>query len=130
MGEMFRITSKTLALLFRLVMIMSLAGYSLTAVNAAMHPDASAQVLQIDDLSSHNGDTATVVSDAGHHGDQHDHGKPEKSKTSCCKDYCGVTAIACAGSSLTHPKVLAIREFIDDTAAVGQAPSLHRPPKI
>lgn len=130
MSGMFRITSKTLALLFRLVMILSLAGYSFSTVNAAMHPDTSVQVSQIDDHSSHHGDTAFTTSDTGHHGDQHDHSKSEKSKTSCCQDYCGVAAITCTGSSMTHPKVLSIREFIDDTDTVGQAPSLHRPPKI
>lgn len=130
MSGMFRITSKAMAVLFRLVMVLSLAGYSFSTVNAAMHPDASVQIPRVDDHSFHHGDQPVVTSDAGHHGDQHDHSKPEKSKSSCCQDYCGVAAITCSGSSLTHPTVVSIREFIDDTDTVGQAPSLHRPPKI
>lgn len=130
MSGMFRITSKALAVMFRLVMVLSLAGYSFSTVNAAMHPDASVQVSQLDQHSSHEGDDQVTLSDAGHHGDQHDHSKPEKSKTSCCQDYCGVAAITCSGSSMSHPTVVAIREFVDDTDTVGQAPSLHRPPNI
>ncbi|WP_430254721.1 hypothetical protein [Neorhizobium sp. DAR64872/K0K18] len=130
MGGMYRITSRVLALLVRLVMVLSLAGYSFSAVNAAMHPDASVNVSQSDEHSSDHSDDHVTVSDAGAHGDQHDHSKPEKSKTSCCQDYCGVAAITCPGSLMPHPIVVAIREFIDDTETVGQAPSLHRPPNI
>ncbi|MQU73579.1 hypothetical protein GHK29_02315 [Sinorhizobium medicae] len=130
MGGMFRITSRALALLVRLVMVLSLAGYSFSAVNAAMHPDASVQVSQLDEHSSHHGDDHVTVSDTGHHGDQHDHSKPGKSKSSCCQDYCGVAAITCPGSLMSHPAVISIREFIDDTDTVGEAPSLHRPPNI
>ncbi|KAB1089444.1 hypothetical protein F4V91_11720 [Neorhizobium galegae] len=131
MSGMYRITSKAMALIFRLVMITSLAGYSFSAVNAAMHPESPAQISQIqDDHSSRHGDDAVAMADADHHGDQHDHGSPEKSKNSCCKDYCGVAAITCSGSSLSHPRVVSIREFIDDTDTVGQRPSLHRPPNI
>jgi hypothetical protein len=131
MSGMYRITSKAMALLFRLVMILSLAGYSFTAVNAAMHPDNSPRASQMEtDHSSHHGgdDTAMVKSDD--HGDQHEHASSEKTKNSCCKDYCGVAAITCNGSSLSHPRVISIREFADDTDTVGEAPSLHRPPNI
>ncbi|UIY28099.1 hypothetical protein LZK73_13505 [Neorhizobium galegae] len=51
-------------------------------------------------------------------------------RASCCTDYCGVAAITCPGSSLSHPRVVSIREFIDDTDTAGQKPSLHRPPNI
>jgi hypothetical protein len=86
MGGMFRITSRALAVLVRLVMVLTLAGYSFSAVNAAMHPDASVHLSQSGEHSSHHGDDHVTVSDAGHHGDQHDHSKPEKSKSSCCQD--------------------------------------------
>ncbi|KKX29445.1 hypothetical protein YH62_16910 [Rhizobium sp. LC145] len=128
---MFRITSKVTALIFRLVMVLSLAGYSFSAVNAAMHRDAPAQISQLDeDHAGHHGNDHDAVSAVDHQGDQHDHAGPEKSKTSCCQDYCGVAAITCSGSSLSHPSVVAIREFIDDRDTIGQAPSLHRPPNI
>ncbi|CDZ59845.1 Hypothetical protein NGAL_HAMBI2605_07160 [Neorhizobium galegae bv. orientalis] len=128
---MYRITSRAMALMFRLVMILSLAGYSFSAVSAAMHPESAAQVSQIEDgHASHHGDDRLAMADADHHGNQHDHGSPEKSKNSCCTDYCGVAAITCPGSSLSHPRVVSIREFIDDTDTAGQKPSLHRPPNI
>ncbi|MDG3576941.1 MULTISPECIES: hypothetical protein [Rhizobium] len=131
MSGMYRITSKAMALLFRLVMILSLAGYSFSAVNAAMHPESAPQVSQMEnDHSSHHGNDHSAMVQSDDHGDQHDHSSPEKTKNSCCKDYCGVAAITCTGSSLSHPRVVSIREFADDTDTVGEAPSLHRPPNI
>lgn len=137
MSGMYRITSKAMALMFRLVMILSLAGYSFSAVSAAMHhedavqAESAAQVSQVEDgHAAHHGGDGVAMADADHHGNQHDHGSPEKSKSSCCTDYCGVAAIACSGSSLNHPRVVSIREFIDDTDTAGQKPSLHRPPNI
>ena len=119
-------------MLFRLVMILSLAGYSFSAVNAAMHPATPPQVTQMEEAHSshHGGGDHVAMAQADHHGDQHDHGSPEKSKNSCCKDYCGVAAITCSGSSLSHPRVVSIHELVDDTSVFGQAPSLHRPPNI
>jgi len=131
MSGMFRITSNAMVLLFRLVMILSLAGYSFSAVNAAMHPDSAPRISQMEnDHSSHHGSDQSAMAQADDHGDQYDHGSPEKTKNSCCKDYCGVAAITCAGFSLSHPRVVSIREFADDTDTVGEAPSLHRPPNI
>ncbi len=131
MSGMYRITSKAMALMFRLVMILSLAGYSFSAVSAAMHPESSAQIAQIEEVhASHHGDDHVAMADTDHHGNQHDHSSPEKSKNSCCKDYCGIAAITCSGSSLSHPRVVSIREFINDTDPRGQPPSLHRPPNI
>lgn len=131
MSGMFRITSKAMAMLFRLVMILSLAGYSFSAVNAAMHPESAPQASQMEsDHSSHHGNDHSAAAQPDDHGDQHDHGSAEKTKNSCCKDYCGVAAITCAGSSLSHPRVVSIREFADDTNTFGEAPSLHRPPNI
>ena len=132
MSGMYRITSKALAMLFRLVMVLSLAGYSFSAIDAAMHPTkASPSVEMTDDHSSHQeAGHEAAAQQSDHHGDQHDHGGPEKSKNSCCKDYCGVAAITCSGSSLSHPRVVSIHELADDTSVLGQAPSLHRPPNI
>lgn len=128
---MYRITSKAMAVLFRLVMVLSLAGYSFSTVNAAMHPADPLQIPQMEDgHASHNGSDHSAAAKADHHGDQQDHGSAEKTKNSCCKDYCGVAAITCSGSLLSHPRVASTHEFADDTHAVGEAPSLHRPPNI
>lgn len=124
----YRITSKAMAMLFRLVMILSLAGYSFSAVNAAMHADNSPRLSQMEnDHSSHNGNDHSVMIQTDH---EDDYGSPERTKNSCCKDYCGVAAITCTGWSLSHPRVVLVHEFADDTNAIGEAPSLHRPPNI
>lgn len=127
---MFRITSKAMAVLLRLVMVLSLAGYSFSSVNAAMHPASHAEITQIEtDHAGHHGDDH-LTKNVDHHVDQHDDQSAEKSKTSCCKDYCGVAAITCSGSALSHPNLASVLEYIDDTDTVGQEPSLHRPPNI
>ncbi|PZP76052.1 hypothetical protein [Agrobacterium pusense] len=128
---MYRITSKSVAMLFRLAMVLSLSFYSFSTVNAAMHPASSLQISQMeDDYSSHHGREKSAAATADHHGDQHDHDSAEKSKNSCCKDYCGVAAITCSGSTLSHPRVVSIHEIGDDTDTAGEAPRLHRPPNI
>jgi len=128
---MYRITSMATAVLFRLVMVLSLAGYSFSAVNAAMHPADPLSISQVEeDHSSHHGGDHAAEAKVDHHGDQHDHAGTEKSKNSCCKDYCGVAALTCSSSLLSHPRVVSIHEFADDTDTIGEAPSLHRPPNI
>lgn len=128
---MFRFASSAVALFFRLVIVVSLAGYSLSAVNAAMHPEAPAKVSQVgaDHSLSHDSDHAAMSED-DHHGDQHDHADSKSSKKSCCQDYCGVTAIDCGGTTLTHPRLEPVHGLIDDTRYAGLAPSLHLPPNI
>ncbi len=92
MSGVFRITSKAWAILFRLVMILSLAGYSLSAVNAAMHADNSPRISQIEnDHSSHHGSDHSAMAQADDHGDQHDHGSSGKTtKNSSAK----ITAVS------------------------------------
>ncbi|CAD0215822.1 hypothetical protein AGRHK599_LOCUS4077 [Rhizobium rhizogenes] len=120
-----------MALLFRLVMVLSLAGYSVSTVNAAMHAENDVQISQIEnDHSSGRGHHDAAVQDHSDHANQHDHASTEKTKNSCCQDYCGVAAIPCPSSSLSHPTVISLRAFIDDTNAAGLAPKLQRPPNI
>ncbi|WHO11592.1 hypothetical protein KZ699_20325 [Agrobacterium cucumeris] len=130
MNGMLR-ASKLMALLFRLVMVLSLAGYSVSTVNAAMHAENDVPISQIEnDHSAGRGHHDAAVQDHGDHADQHDHASKEKSKNSCCQDYCGVAAIPCPSSSLSHPTIISLRAFIDDTHAAGLAPKLQRPPNI
>ena len=140
MSGMYRITSRALAALFRLVMILSLAGYSFSTVNAVMHPDGMPQIYRVEvnpsvfHGSGHSAggkfEYGGAVVPSDHHGDQHEHGSQDKTKNSCCKDYCGVAAIECAGSTMRHPRAASVHAFADDTDTTGEAPSLHRPPNI
>ena len=127
MTGIFRFASAAVALAFRLVILVSLAGYSLSTVNAAMHPEVPVEATQVeaDHLMSHGSDHAAMADI-----DQHDHADSKSSKKSCCQDYCGVTAINCGSTTLTHPRVEPVHAFINDTHHVGLAPSLHLPPNI
>lgn len=128
---MFRFASSAAALFFRLVIVVSLAGYSLSAVNAAMHPDVPAEAMQVDTDHSmaHDSDHASVA-DMDHSGDQHDHADSKTSKNTCCQDYCGVTAIDCGGVVLSHPRLEPVHALLDDALFFGLAPRLHLPPNI
>lgn len=70
-----------MALLFRLVMILSLAGYSVSTVNAAMHP-AEAGGMQHDQSAMMDHGGSAMMSDSHDHKDmaaEHDSGaqKPQ-----------------------------------------------------
>ncbi|NTE84699.1 hypothetical protein G6M12_24390 [Agrobacterium tumefaciens] len=128
---MYRITSTAARLFFRLVMIVSLAGYSFSAVNAAMHPAATTVAVaqpQDDHSSHHMEQTAEVVHGGDHEGAQEHAGKANSKN--CCQDFCGVAAITCSGSLVDRPRVVSLHGFVDDTDATGQSPSLNRPPNI
>ncbi|WP_431028010.1 hypothetical protein [Rhizobium herbae] len=113
--------------LLRLVIIASLAGYSLPTASAAMHGSMA---------------TSTTVQSDDHHemtnGD-HVHGDESASsddtqkiaKQECCNDFCVSFAIIATPEVSGGPVVTAsIREFIDDNRVVGELVPLHRPPNI
>jgi len=129
MSGMFRFASATMTLFFRLVIVMSLAGYSMSTVNAAMHPDQPIQapLLEMDHGSHDDHQSSLSVDD--HSSDQHDHADSKSSK-SCCQDYCGVVAINCGNAHLKHPRIEPVRAFLNDLRYVGQAPTVHLPPDI
>ncbi|CAN7503170.1 hypothetical protein LJR255_003418 [Pararhizobium sp. LjRoot255] len=124
---MYRITLAKMLVLLRLVIIASLAGYSLPAASAAMHGAIA---------------TSTTVQSDDHHemtnGD-HVHGDESASpddmqkiaKQECCKDFCVSFAIFATADVVGGPVVMAsIREFINDNRVVGELVPLHRPPNI
>ncbi|WP_097170795.1 hypothetical protein [Rhizobium sp. AN5] len=125
-------TSKLTALLFRLVMILSLAGYSVSTVNAAMHgPDtAEMQTTQSAMMMDHGG--SAMMSGDHHNMDtaDHDSGVKKPVKQECCNDFCLGMAVLIAHDALGGPVVNSIRSFLDDSKTVGQIPLLHRPPNI
>lgn len=123
---MYRITLAKMLVLLRLVIIASLAGYSLPAASAAMHGPMT---------------TSTTVQSAGYHevaNGQHVHGDESASpddaqkiaKPGCCKDFCVSFAIVATVDTVGGPVVTSIREFIDDNHVVGELVPLHRPPNI
>ncbi|CVI22022.1 conserved exported hypothetical protein [Agrobacterium fabacearum CFBP 5771] len=131
-------TSKLTALLFRLVMILSLAGYSVSTVNAAMHgPDTaemqttqSAMMMDHGAMMDHGG--SAMMSSDHHNMDtaDHDSGVKKPVKPECCNDFCLGMAVLIAHDALGVPVVNSIRSFLDDSKTVGQIPLLHRPPNI
>lgn len=123
---MFRITLQKMLVLLRLVIVMSLAGYSLPSASAAMHGSLpNAEIVQ-------SGDHHEMASDQHSHGDHAS--SPEEaekiSKQECCKGFCASMAIVAHVDVVGGPRVAPIREFIDDAHVIGELPALHRPPNI
>lgn len=134
--------SKLLALLFRLVMILSLAGYSVSTVNAAMHgPDTlgmqhdQSAMMDHGKMMDHGGSAMMSAGLDQHSHDQHampdeDGGVKKTAKTQCCGDFCLGMAVLIGHGTVGTPVVNSIRSFLDDSKALGQIPLLHRPPNI
>ncbi|MEY9559484.1 hypothetical protein [Sinorhizobium fredii] len=133
MSKMYRITLQKMLVLLRLVIVMSLAGYSLPAASAAMHGSWSGAELlqsydhqvQVDDhhkVDSHHsdGDHASSPDDAG----------KKAAKQDCCNSFCVSMAIVTGSMPISGARVASIREFIDDAHIIGELPALHRPPNI
>ncbi|WP_341487932.1 hypothetical protein [Pararhizobium sp. A13] len=123
---MYRITLAKMLVLFRLVIIASLAGYSLPAASAAMHgPIATSSTVQSDD---HHEMTS------GDHVHEDESASPDDmqkiAKQECCKDFCVSFAIIATADLVGGPVVTSIREFINDNRVVGELVPLHRPPNI
>lgn len=137
MSGMLR-TSKLMALLFRLVMILSLAGYSVSTVNAAMHaPNAaemqhtqSAMTMDHGAMMDHGGSAMTSGDHHNMDAAEHDSGVKKPVKQECCNDFCLGMAVLISHDALGGPVVTSIRSFLDDSKTVGQTPLLHRPPNI
>nr|WP_208722709.1 hypothetical protein [Rhizobium vallis] len=135
MGKMYRITVSTLLVMMRLVIVVSLAGYSLSNASAAMHGSSfpELQVAAAEVTPSHEGHEMAEA-------DHHDHSRIDMSdddgatsklvKQECCKDFCGGLGIICESPDVGRPIVSSIRQFVDDRTAFGELPPLHRPPNI
>ncbi|MEF3132259.1 hypothetical protein OS035_12445 [Rhizobium sp. 268] len=132
MGHMYRIALSRLLLLVRLAIIISLAGYSISSVDAAMHGPALQVEKTVSSAAAHGGHGMAGVSSHKHgHGDATDKDGPSKiAKQECCKDFCGGFVLLCGGQSLGGPVVASIRQFSDDEHVLGELPLLDRPPNI
>ncbi|MGO7036959.1 hypothetical protein ACCS60_01170 [Rhizobium acaciae] len=137
MGKMYRIAMSRLLVMMRLVMIVSLGGYSLSNASAAMHgssfPEAAAVLSESEATQHHDSHDMTKMAVHDHsQGDVSDDadGLSKPVKQECCKDFCGGLGIICEGQDDGGPVVTSIRQFIDDRTTLGELPPLHRPPNI
>ncbi|MBB6486121.1 hypothetical protein [Rhizobium lusitanum] len=130
MGKAYRIALSKLLLVVRLAMIVSLAGYTLSNANAAMHGSAFPEIRA--ERQMDHGDHRTTQADlAGdHHSDASDLGKNKAGKQECCKDFCVSFGIVCGGYEVGGFTVSSVRQFIDDRHMLGEQPNLDRPPNI
>ena len=144
MGKMYLNALGRLLLFVRLAIIVSLAGYTLSNANAAMHgaafPDLQPPAISAGGHDHHamsggdraaSGDHQAVQSATA----QHDHGSSASdgeqfSKQECCKDFCGGFGIVGQAHEIGGPVISSIRHFVDDQSIFGELPPLHRPPKI
>lgn len=124
--SMLRIALQKMLVLLRLVIVMSLAAYSLPAASAAMHGSwPNTDIVQSD---HHH---AVASGDHAHEDDASSADEAHKAlKQECCKGFCVSMAIVVGSQTVGGPRVASIREFIDDAHLLGELPALHRPPNI
>lgn len=124
---MYRITLAKMLVLLRLVIIASLAGYSLPAASAAMHGSVAT-------LTSAQSEDHHKVTDGDHVHDDESASSDDLQKTvkqECCNDFCVSFALIGTPDQNGGPVITAsIREFINDNRVVGELVPLHRPPNI
>jgi hypothetical protein len=130
-----RIALQRMLVLLRLVIVMSLAAYSLPTVSFAMHGDASASYPAVS-TDSHAEGAQAEQAQAEDGMEHHDHGKPDQTaghdgksaNQDCCSDFCLNAAIVgeCQFTHLLSASV--VRVFLDDSDVFGQLSSLQRPP--
>ncbi|MBX4868541.1 hypothetical protein [Rhizobium bangladeshense] len=132
MVRMYRIALSRLLFFVRLAIVVSLAGYNVSNVNAAMHGPASQIEKTASGIAAHAEHDLAGVSDHQHsHGDRADGAGPSKIvKQECCNDFCGGFVLLCTGQVMGGPVVSSIRQFVNDQAMLGELPPLHRPPNI
>ncbi|MBU0835493.1 hypothetical protein [Ciceribacter sp. T2.26MG-112.2] len=130
MKERGRFTS-ALLLTFRLVILVSLAGYSLSTVNAAMHPESPFNEMQVEagHPASHKGGPA-ALSDMSVHSDHHERGESKVADKNCCQEFCVVAAIECDAAGLLHLIPGRVSGSREDALYLGVAPRVTLPPNI
>lgn len=130
MGRAYRIALSKLLLLVRLAIIVSLAGYTLSNANAAMHGSAFPELRAETPMDHGNHHAMQAEAASSDHGDAADFAKDKIAKQECCKDFCIGFGIICNGSEVGGFAISSIRQFIDDQRALGEQPNLDRPPNI
>jgi predicted 2-oxoglutarate/Fe(II)-dependent dioxygenase YbiX len=123
-----RLLAIMIMVLLRLAVVMSLAGYTMSNANAAMHGSAYADVTASVGAQHHN-NTHNHGAEVGHADTGH-HDGAEVVKKDCCQDFC--FSVALPASCQTSRPLLASSALRlgDDSRIHGTRPSLHRPPNI
>ena len=129
---MYRIAQSRLLFFVRLAIIVSLAGYSVSNVDAAMHGPAIQVERAESNVAAHGDHDMAGVSGHQHaHGDSTDGDNSSKvAKQECCKDFCGGFVLLCTGPVIGGPIMSSIRQFADDQDMLGELPPFDRPPNI
>ena len=130
MGKAYRLALSKLLLLVRLAIIVSLAGYTLSNANAAMHGSAFPEIRAEQQMDHGDHLAMQMQTDTNHHDDASDLNKEKVAKQECCKDFCIGFGIVCGGYDVGGIVVSSVRQFIDDQHALGELPNLDRPPNI
>ncbi|MDP9809495.1 hypothetical protein J2W42_002347 [Rhizobium tibeticum] len=133
---MYRFALSKMLFFVRLVIIVSLAGYTFSNANAAMHGSAFPELQTSVEIGTHDHHSMSAhdhqASDtaADHHDDQSNADDSGIAKQECCKDFCGGFGIVCEAPDVGGPVLSSIREFVNDQSTLGELPPLHRPPNI
>lgn len=122
----FRITLSKMLVLLRLVIIASLAGYSLPTASAAMHGSWSA--VAPDQAGGHHASPDVHQEHGDHHSNPDDDQK--LSQQECCNAFCVSLAIVVETDIIGGPRLAVLHEFVDDAHMQSGVPPLHRPPKL
>ena len=121
---MFRIALLKMLVLLRLVIIASLAGYSIPTASAAMHGSWSNV-----DVGQHQDHHATADAHQDH-GDHHSTADSDQKldKQECCNAFCVSLAIVIGTDVVGGPRLTVVREYVDDAQFKSEVLPLHRPP--
>lgn len=134
MANVVRIAFDKMLVLLRLVIVASLAAYSLPTVSFAMHGDSSSSYSTPSvAVSDHHAEAAEQsATSMDHHGsaDQSADRDNKPIKQDCCSDFCLSMAIVVESHVLESSAPISLRSFANDQTVFGQLTSLHRPPSF
>lgn len=131
MGNVIRIAFLKMLVLVRLVVVASLALYTLPNATFAMHgPEASSVAASLED--DHGNHASMSALDHHGHGISTDIAKHDQKQDTqnCCSDFCMSLAIMAETPAYGTPRSDSVLHFLNDGFVFGQLSSLHRPPSI
>ena len=135
MGKVHRIAFQKLLMLVRLVIVASLASYSLPTVSLAMHGDASfsyaaAAPAAVADHAMHDMKSAAPSTHDHHASGQRSKAHDKALRQGCCNDTCLSAAIVADIPSILRGAPVSVRVYSNDAFASGELSLLQRPPSI
>ena len=142
MSKVHRIAFQKLLMLVRLVIVVSLASYTLPSVSLAMHGNASssyAAALPIATAAAHEMMAAHAMHDMkAADAPRHDHHPTDQAskadgktlKQECCNDSCLSAAIVADVPSILRDAPATVKLYSNDAFVFGEYSPLQRPPSI